>query len=300
MSIKKIVILGKIPPPIGGVTVSVKNLIQSLEKKGIVAELLSGKNLFQRYDIAHIHYSNPLKRTLGTLIARVFSRKVIFTVHGKFLDCTNIFNRISIWLCDGIVVLNSNLYDQVLDRIGSTKIEVLPSLFAEGFKIESVVSPYFKSIPGKQTLLVYAYDRSFRDGFEVYGVDFIVNNLNVIPSNYLIVVLDLSGKYRYVAEINTDRIIYIEKQVNFLALLSQVDIYVRPTCMDGASIAVQEALVMGVPVIASDVVDRPIGTTIYSYNDISDFVEKLQLVKKPIVVAELQSVELYIKFLQRL
>lgn len=302
MSIEKIILLGKIPPPIGGVTVSVKNLIQSLEKKGIVAELLSGKNLFKRYDVAHIHYSNLLKRALGIIIARILSRKVIFTVHGKFLDCTNIFNRISIWLCDGIVVLNTDLYNQIEKKIGSRKLEILPSLFAEGFNIDGVASPYFKSLPEKETLLLYAYDRSFCDNEEVYGVEFLLNNLDLLPDKYQLVLLDISGKYHDLIDLNDNKVIYINKTVNFIALLKQVDVYIRPTCMDGASVAVQEAQLLGVPVLASDVVNRPVGVTVFRFKDFSDFLQKLEHVKATSINPNptLKSVGLYIDFCENL
>ena len=287
---------GKIPPPIGGVTVSLKNLINSLSVKGICADILAKRNFFKRYDVAHIHYSNLLKRAIGVCFAKLFCAKVIFTVHGKYLDCSNIYNRISIFFADGIIVLNERLFDDVVTRIGSTKISVLPSLFVEGLPTDEPDIVYFKPTQGKKNLLLYAYDRTFRDNEEIYGVEFILSNLKKLPDEYNVLLLDISGKYRDLVDNNEDRVVYINKVVNFVALLKQVDIYIRPTCMDGASVAVQEAQLAGVPVLASDVVDRPPGVETFKYKDINDFVIKLVNLKTPENKPTLKSVDLYIKF----
>ena len=297
----KVLLFGKLPPPIGGVTVSVKNLVKALSTKGVDTIFFGRKMRFQRYDIAHIHYSNLLKRLLGVVVAKVFARKVIFTVHGKFLDMNNVYNKLSVKISDGVIVLNEQLYAELKDQNVQTECTILPSIFAEGFDAQTSDDRYFERETGLKYLLLYACDRNYRDGEEVYGVSFVLHILPDLSSNYRLVLLDISGKYRDDIKSLKQNVVYIDHEVNFIALLRQVDLYLRPTYMDGASVAVQEALFLNVPVLASDVVDRPQGTNIYQYKNTEDFIEKLQrslISDKPSMT--LTSVQDYIDFCNKL
>jgi len=57
----------------------------------------------------------------------------------------------------------------------------------------------------------------------------------------------------------------------FLALLEEVDLYVRSAGRDGDSVAVREAQAAGIPVVASDVAPRPVGTLVYPFGDVDAF-----------------------------
>lgn len=297
----KVLLFGKLPPPVGGVTVSVKNLVSALKKKGIESRLLGKHRFFTRYDIAHIHYSNLLKRLLGVILARLLARRVIFTVHGKFLDMNNVYNKLSVALSHGVIVLNERLFNTLQEQGIHTSVTILPSIFEEGFEQDDKQQAYFEADPDTQYALLYACDRNYRDGHEVYGVEFVLNQLERFSDNQKLVLLDISGEYRKEAEALKSRIVYIDKVVNFSSLLKQVDMYLRPTYMDGASVAVQEAMVLQVPVLASDVVDRPEGVVTYRYMDGDDFADKLSDINAaPRPELTLQSVDTYIEFCTKL
>lgn len=298
---KRILLFGKVPPPIGGVTVSVKNLIAALASKGVQADLL-GKNMRRlHYDVAHIHYSNLVKRCIGVIVARLFAKRVIFTVHGKFLDMDNIYNRLSVRFSHGVIVLNTKLLEQLQNTNPEINCCIMPSIFAEGFDGTVCEQGIIERKSNYTYLLLYAFDKNFKDGHEVYGVSFILENLHLLEQKYKFVLLDINGRYREDVAPHLDRVIYIDKVVNFISLLNQVDVYVRPTFMDGASVAVQEALVMNVPVLASDVVDRPEGVVVYKYMDIEHFISKLEETNHSNVpYMELQSVDKYLGFCQKL
>ena len=56
----------------------------------------------------------------------------------------------------------------------------------------------------------------------------------------------------------------------FNELLAMSDVYVRPTLADGDSMAVREALDLGVAVVASDVVTRPAGCVLFATDNARD------------------------------
>lgn len=298
---KNIILFGKIPPPIGGVTISVKNLMHSLKAYQVNASIFSISKIFKRFDCAHIHYSIFWKRAIGVLIGKFIARKVIFTVHGKYLDTSNIFNRFSVYIADGIILLNEELYSQFKHRDDKNKFTIMPSLFSEGLNTNSDEDAnLFTPEEGIRYLLLYAYDRTFNNNEEIYGVEFILNNLDKFSEEYKIVLLDLSGKYESLAKQKKSQVIYINRVVNFFSLLRQIDIYIRPTCMDGASVAVQEALINGTPVLASDVVDRPKQVVTYQYKNIDSFMHKLSSLPSSTEIMRLESVQKYLNFCENL
>ena len=63
---------------------------------------------------------------------------------------------------------------------------------------------------------------------------------------------------------------------NMAALWDHTDVYVRPTCTDGDSVAVREALDMGANVVASDVCSRPNDAIIYHFDDEMNFLDSVK------------------------
>jgi glycosyltransferase involved in cell wall biosynthesis len=60
-----------------------------------------------------------------------------------------------------------------------------------------------------------------------------------------------------------------------LAVIARSDIFVRPTLSDGDAISVREAIALGTPVVASDVVRRPNGTLCFKTGDAMDLASKM-------------------------
>ena len=72
-----------------------------------------------------------------------------------------------------------------------------------------------------------------------------------------------------------DRVIHLNKEIDFKCLLKEIDIYIRPTIKDGDSVAVQEALMLNVKVLASNIVPRPTGVLNYKLHCFDDFIQQL-------------------------
>jgi glycogen(starch) synthase len=63
-----------------------------------------------------------------------------------------------------------------------------------------------------------------------------------------------------------------------LAVIARSDIFIRPTLSDGDAISVREAIALGTPVVASDVVSRPKGTFCFKTGDAGDLALKIEYV----------------------
>lgn len=60
-----------------------------------------------------------------------------------------------------------------------------------------------------------------------------------------------------------------------LAVMARSDLFVRPTLVDGDALSVREALSLGIPVVASDVGNRPPGTVLFRCGDARALVERV-------------------------
>jgi len=104
-----------------------------------------------------------------------------------------------------------------------------------------------------------------------------------------------------------DNILFHIESRPFVPLLTKADLFLRPTCTDGDANSIREALYLGVPVIASDVVERPAGTILARTRDLGDLVTKARevlLKKAPKLpnagAVDMEGVERYVALLRSL
>jgi glycosyltransferase involved in cell wall biosynthesis len=285
------------PPPIGGVTLSVKNLVESLRVKNYRSFYRFEDKLFSTYDVGHVHASNRFKRLLHILWMKLKCKSVIFTVHGLWFE-RDFINSLTLTLSDGVIFLNQNLID-TWSFESSTPMIKLPSLFKEGYNLK-YLSKNDSQENSKLTVLLYAHSKSYKNGNEVYGIEFALRSFTSVTNNNIkIVIVDLKGEYQSIIDELDDLldIDYYPQTVDFNYLLSRCDIYIRPTCMDGSSLAVQEALIQGKRVVASNVVERMDGVELYSFLDKEDFLKVIFGPPESRQKFELTSIDNYVNFL---
>ena len=63
-----------------------------------------------------------------------------------------------------------------------------------------------------------------------------------------------------------------------LSIISRCDLFVRPTLVDGDANSVREALALEIPVVASNVGNRPDGAILFRAGDADDLVAKLSAI----------------------
>jgi glycosyltransferase involved in cell wall biosynthesis len=137
-------------------------------------------------------------------------------------------------------------------------------------------------------ILANAFQLSCIQGKDLYGIDQCVHMLAAIAPAYkrigFLLVLGQIGDEVYGRHLCflihklqlAERVYIISGQRELWPLLKKIDLFVRPTLSDGASVSVQESLYAGTPTIASDVCLRPAGTILFSTGNVSDFVDKVQ------------------------
>lgn len=290
-----IIIIGKIPPPIGGVTIHVKRLLHVLDKNNIRYSFLNLnegffnilKALFLGTRQIHLHTSNVYVRFLASLLSIFSSKRLFITYHGnigRYGRLKNTFDKISIYFCTIPIVLNEESLKKA-QEINSNSI--LISAFippttnnnstAKFAEIEAICNKY------KTVFATNAFNVSFdKKGNEIYGISSLVKVFNKNKDIGLII-SDPSGNYRKFLENKSipleSNIKFITYPHSFVDVLTKVDGLIRATTTDGDSLSIKEAIYLGKLVICTDCVDRHYLCNKYPVNDYDKMMEIIEAYK---------------------
>lgn len=139
----------------------------------------------------------------------------------------------------------------------------------------------------RPSLLMNAYQICMWHGKDLYGIDAALELLVGLRTRYsdigLLIVLGSVGdvpQYQILKnyiDMHTlsNAVCLVEGQKELWPLMKKVDLFIRPTVSDGASVSVQEALYFGLPVVASNVCERPPSVSVYRIGDQQDFTAKV-------------------------
>ena len=283
----RVVAIGPLPPPPGGVASSLKSLLDATQgREDITVRVIRWTEAWRlpllRPDILHLHFSQPIKRLLGTLFARLLGARVAHTIHSNNFAFDSIGNRLALALSQGVIVLNADIQQRFTAQgIGNT-VMMTPILASPTQDTATPLDPdlaqWMASRPGRFAA-VYTHDRRMIDGYDLYGFGFVAGVLPQLHAmNWNVIFLDPFGVYTpgEVFPIDCPNAVLHSRHVGFSSLLATLDAYLRPTSTDGNSVAVLEALAEGVPVIASDIVPRPHGVRLFRFKDAADFLSRLK------------------------
>ena len=129
------------------------------------------------------------------------------------------------------------------------------------------------------TLCANASKIVFHDQQELYGLDLCVEMMRQVckvrKDVGLVFYLSKSNNAEYIAEQKVkaekygvaQHILIHESEEQFYPLIRRSAIFLRPTNTDGEPLSIRESLYFGVPVITSDVVQRPNGCVLFRNRD---------------------------------
>ena len=278
-----ILIIGKVPPPIGGVTIHVKRLLEAFCGKNIVKFYsLSEISFFQflkqflMYRFLHLHSSNATFRVFLSFFSLLLNKRLIITFHGnigRYGAIKNFLDFLSIRLCFKPILLNKESCNLAL-RLNA-RAELL-SAFIPPQKTQTLPENYLKVIKTAKSKGISIYSTNASnvtfdaEGKEIYGITELLKVFSNLPESIL-VVSDPSGKYKdYISREYPDFIstpLWISEPHDFFEVLKLSHGFIRNTTTDGDSLSVKESLFLNVPVFATDVVTRPPGCILYNEPD---------------------------------
>lgn len=271
----KLLIIGKIPPPIGGVTIHIERFIEHLKKDKIEYKLLDYTNLLklyllvQNYDVAHIHVSNKKLRLILLLFLKILNKKSIVTYHGKY-NFKNFFDKCSLKLSSKNILLNDI---SLINANTITNNNILVGAFIPPLKINvSLTKEKIDSIEvfTQKFSTIYCMNASDfvfdENGNEIYQGTEIINFFKLHPKIGLIF-SDPSGKYYNKYSGITNNVLFIITPHQFVDIFKYSNYMIRFTTTDGDSLSVKEALYYNLKVFASNCVERPQGVKLINKVD---------------------------------
>lgn len=282
----RLLIIGTIPPPIGGVTVHVSRLISHLDKVGFLYGFVDYKKngilkilkKIKKYNIIHIHVSNIFFVLFIVIYTKILSKKIIFSMHydvnimKSFLK--NKIFKFCLKTIDVPIALNESSLSFSLKinknamRISSflppLKEESLPPILLKNIEYDKKI--YKKLFTTNAWKLVFDEQNN-----EVYGVFSLIKIFQKLP-NYKLYISNSSGDYeKYVKDNEIEipkNIQFISFSHSFFEVIKFCDGVIRNTTTDGDAISVKEALYLDKKVFATNVVSRPKG--VFCYNNINE------------------------------
>jgi len=310
---KKILLIGPLPPPIGGVSIHIRRLSKliandfridyvdesSLKKHNYFN--LRTYNLNQylrkvyRSDLLYIHSGKRQLAIFHILIGKLFNKKILLTIHAypnvkktflSYLD--SIFYS----LADRVVAVNTFIPGRVGLRPEKcvVKCAFLPPIMEEEPELPRHLIKWIEERKnlGDFIISANAYQLKLFNSQDLYGLDMCIEaaeklvrdgfrvsfvyNVSSLEKNR-----DLYERYQEYIDKSDFRahFLLLNEELSFVKLITYSDIILRPTNTDGDALTVREALYLGKPVIASDVIPRPEGTILFSCRDVTDLADKI-------------------------
>ena len=286
----RLLLVGKIPLPIGGVTIHVSRLMDYLNQlnyeydfynlhRGIRKDLIIA--IFRAKRI-HLHTSNAYLRLFLTLVAKFSRSELILTIHGdlgRHGKLTNFIDKLALKWCTVPVLLNAGSYTIAVGINGYAKqmSAFLPPMLTKPLPVDTVeeLKLYCN---GRKILCTNAYDLSFdKDGHEIYGLSSLINAC-AQQNEYALVISEPTGHYYDFIKIKFNHLLnqafWLNFPHDFYEVLKIASVFVRNTTTDGDAISVREALHLGKLTMATGVVERPSGVVVYT--DVNEIFKMLK------------------------
>jgi len=254
------------------------------------------------YVLYHTMYSRPAIVELGLLVcARFFIPcKIVVVEH----NCRHIYTRGIRWKSwfnyfakyVHVVLIGHVTYKTFCDhsiRLNSYSIEspfLPPDMSQEDSILQTYPKGLFTFLKNHTPIIGMNASRvSVWQGKDLYGFDQAIEMLRIMQHTNaqmgLVIVLAEIGDSHYFENIIQrikhyqldDKIFILTGNRHLWPLLRKVDLFIRPTRADTFGISVAESLLVGTPVIASDVCARPEGTVLYQQGNVHDLVKKIKV-----------------------
>ena len=310
---KKVLIIGPIAPPAGGISIHIarlKHLIQDdftldfIDESSVVkTDFYSIKSYnpfiylkkIMSADILYIQTGGSHLRKFHIIIGKLFFKKIILTIHGyskvKFIPFL-LIDSFFFQLCNKIILVNPYIFNRLYL---STRKCVFQHAFIPPVMIEEIELPFYirdwfyqSKKNGNVILCANASRLNFFENEDLYGLDMCITVTKRLLENgysvnfiYIVSSLETSAdkfsKYeQLIIDLDLqDSFFLLNGLFSFVKVIQNSDLVLRPTNADGDALTIREALFLGKSVIASDIVNRPNGTLLFKTRDDDDFYLKL-------------------------
>jgi glycosyltransferase involved in cell wall biosynthesis len=301
----RLLIVGAVPPPAGGVATHCRELQRALEWSGLSVEVLDPRRrgpdgsdgrtrllarllwARARRDLVHLHTNGHNRGSwrLAGLCAALAPAPRLLTLHSglapPFVRSHNKLVRLICGRYTQLIAVNQEIAAALIDAgVAPARIAVVPA-FTPAALAFRLPPPGLAQLRRRHPLLLAC---ALAPGPE-YGAMVMLDAFKIVHAhnNQAGLILfgpgthdpalavavrarGLAGAVHQLGELARERA---------LAIVAACDAFVRPTLADGDAISVREALALGRPVVASAVGARPAGARLFAAGDAAACAELL-------------------------
>jgi len=312
MQNKRVLFIGHIAPPFGGVAVHIARLAAHMKRMCSVDFIDESSHIKKEYfnfrslklftylrkirnaDIVHIHSSDWRLRFFHIAIARLLRKHCVVTLHSFRTESGLLVaaHRRILKLAHARVFVSRDIQEKLLfvDDHSYVKEGFIPPLLKDEAPLPHYLINEIEQAQARDAkiLISNASRLDEYNGEDLYGVDLAINLMEHLSNRRdVICIFIVSSLEKHADKFHFYQQQYIEKgleasflllyeNLSFPLLMQHADIVLRLTNTDGDSLTVREALELGVVPIASDVVQRPSGTVLYKNRDLQDLINKVE------------------------
>lgn len=301
------ILVGPLPPPIGGVSTHVKRTMDKLHIPCINTSHLSFSDI--RY-ILMLHNKEIIVHDYGKITLLVLILKAslfrlnceitlvnhnfgIFSIQERDYKST-VFKylvRALVGLSTQMLVVNDYLKIKMCSMYKHAQIKVFDPFIEPDMRDEERIRKTYPPellnfIKSKKPLLsAGAWHLTFFQDHELYGFDMLIELIGVLKLNYSNIGLvfglaDIEFNQPYLCQCIErikqlkieDNVCILKDQKEIWPIIKDSDVFLRPTNTDGDPLSIKEALAFNVPVVASDCVKRDTRVRIFLTRDIDSLV----------------------------
>ena len=310
----RILLIGPLPPPIGGVSIHIKRLSSLIADEFDIDYIDESHSIKDEYfnlrtfrlshylkkvikaDILYIHSGKRRLVIFHIIVGRFFFKKIIITVHG-FPESSNKMQKLADSFfysqANRIIAVNPVILENLKMPLHKAivKYAFLPPAMDVEPDLPEHLSSWLKMMKKKRQIVISAnaYQLKYFNSQDLYGLDMCIETATRLIKKGLNVCFvynvssleknrDLFENYqKIIAEGGfADRFLLLNEELSFVRLITYSDIILRPTNTDGDALTIREALYLGKPVIASDVISRPEETILFRNRDNDDLEKKIE------------------------
>jgi len=313
MAKKKILIIGPIPPPFGGVSVHIlrlSNLLkndfnfdfidESRKKKKEYSNIRSKKFLpylkkIRNADLLYIHSGKNILRIIHLLIGKFFLKKVIITIHSYPAPPKLIGYIIGFIyrMANAVIIVNSETKTRLLlpESKCILKEAFIPPVFENESELPSYIFDWLSKNKKEDAPIICANASKLitYNNDDLYGLDLCIEVTKRliekgIPIKFIFVVASTDkNRKQYLKNQALIKVLRLEgnfllinERLSFVKVIQLSDIILRPTNTDGDALTIREGLFLKKPVLASDVVKRPMNVFLFKNRNIDDLESQLK------------------------
>lgn len=195
-------------------------------------------------------------------------------------------------ICIGSKTVQSYDHHAISGKSNSIESAFLPPDIDERAKLIGEYPPHLTLFMQNHSplLIANAFKLILLDNRDLYGIDQAIELIDRLKKDYppigLLVLIGSHEKTDYDQSLQKiiqrrhlhDHIFFLRGHYQLWPLLARSDLFLRPTLSDGASVSIEEALFCQVPVIASDVCQRPAAVTLYESENSDDLYYKARTI----------------------